>query len=292
MSKNAIVLGNFDGVHKAHAALIQTVCKRAGELGLNTVAYIFDRHPKTLLGGFAGNITTNWRKQALIKQLGIQTVHYEALTSELLATDPEDFVKNTLVKQFNAGAVGVGYDYRFGREGKGTPDILTALGGKYGFEVYVMPPMMKNGIPISSTTIREALRSGDIKLVNELSHAPYEISGRVTRGKRLGTKRGIPTVNVHFEDNMLLPKSGVYLSRTFIGDKEYGSITNIGVNPTVENTAPHTESHIIGYSGDLYGAVVRTWLLGFLREEKRFNSIEALYSQITQDIETAKRIFG
>lgn len=287
MKKNAVVLGNFDGVHKAHAALISETGRRARERDMNTLAFVFENHPREILGGFEGNILTNERKKEIILGLGAQSVIYEKFTTHFLNMEPETFARTVLAERLCAGLVGVGYNYSFGKKGEGTAELLLEYGRKYGFEVYIMPPMLHGDIVISSTSVRCALRAGDMNLVRELCGRPYAIFGKVEHGMQLGTKMGIPTANLYFGSNLAVPKSGVYVSRTIIGSKEYKSITNIGNNPTVNGDKTHAETHILGFSGEIYGEEIMCELCSFLREEIKFSSTEELMRRIKEDINIA-----
>ena len=289
MRKSAVVLGNFDGVHKAHAALIKNAVKVAGEKNLNAMAFMFDAHPKTVLGSFDKCIMTNDVKKEIIEGLGVQVV-CEPLTKKLLDTSAEDFAKEYLMEKLSADVVLVGYDYSFGKGAKGTPTQLSALGEKYNFSVRVMPRMCEDGIVISSTAIRDALLKGDIDLANRLMTKPYKIRGRVLHGKGLGKRIGIPTANIYFEKCLLIPRYGVYSGSAYIDGGKYRCITNIGTNPTFALSPAHAESFILDFEGDLYDREITVELHSFIREEKKFSGIGELMHQVALDIDTLKNI--
>ncbi len=284
--KKSIILGNFDGVHIAHKKLIESACQKG-----NSTAFIFDKHPSTLLGKSVPVIMPNSIKKEIIEDLGCQ-VHFEPLTSEILATEPESFVRDILCKNFAPDFVFAGYNYTFGKNGAGGADDLKAYGKKYGFSVEIIDEIKFMGKTVSSTLVRELLQNGDIESANKILSKPYRIRAKVTKGKKLGRTLGFPTINTEFEENLVIPAFGVYVSNTIIEGKAYKSITNIGTNPTVENAVPRAESYIFDFSEDLYGKTVDVILLKKLRDEKKFSGKEELMVAVKEDINTAKKFLN
>ncbi len=289
----AIALGNFDGVHKAHEALVRTMLHAAKQKGLQSVVYIFEPHPRMLLSPVMSPalLMTTPMKVRRLREIGTETVHLERRGVEILSLSPEEFVNNILAGELKAGFVTAGYNYRFGKYAAGDAERLRTLCRENGIECQIMDSVEADSAPISSTRLRTLLEEGNVREVNALSFAPYTVTGTVQEGKKLGREIGFPTLNIEFPGELLLPRRGVYISRTRIGDREYGSVTNIGQNPTVEQAVPRIESHLFDFSEDAYGMEAEITLLDFLRPERRFAGVEALKAQIRQDAEKTKLYF-
>ena len=265
-SPSSIALGFFDGVHIAH-------CKS------------FDASPMELLSvDRAKYITTNDEKKKLIATLGADT-EFLALSENLLSMEAETFVKEILVDEYNIKYAVCGYNYRFGKNGRGDTELLKKLGKQYGFQVTVCECETLHGESISSSRIRELISTGDISTANELLGRNFSLCGTVCEGKHLGRKLGFPTANVFFGESTVIPKNGVYKTLVTIGENSYTAITNTGVNPTVGGEALRTETYIPNFDGDIYGYEIKIEFLDFIREEKKFNSIEELKSQIRRDVD-------
>ena len=206
----------------------------------------------------------------------------------MLAMPPEDFVRDILAEKLCAQYVSVGYNFTFGKDGAGSAMMLKKLGEKYGIRVDVADNITFCAQNVSSSLLREYIALGEIEKANVLMTEPYAVCGRVCEGKHLGASWGIATANVELSDKLLIPKRGVYRTKTTIGDREYKSVTNIGVNPTVEHAKPRSETHIIDFSGDLYGKNIEVAFIEMMRPEIRFDSPDELIRQIKKDIEYVK----
>jgi len=282
--ETSIALGFFDGVHKAHKNIILSAVKKAGKENLEPIVLTFDKSPAEMLSPEnVCYIITPEEKKRICESLGAGISFLET-EKELLDKEPEDFVREYLVEKYKARHISCGYNYRFGKSGKGDPELLEKLSGKYGFTVEVSPCITKNGEEVSSSRIRTLIKNGYIKEANELLERSFSITGTVTPGKQLGTKMGFPTANVLIKEKMLSPKRGVYKTRTFVDEAEYSSVTNVGINPTVAKESLRAETYIGGYSGELYGKEIRIEFDAFIREERKFEDIEALKAQISEDI--------
>lgn len=290
----AIALGNFDGVHLAHAALIQRTAAYAKENALTSLVYVFEPHPKTLLcpGAEARLLMTAKTKARRLMEAGIESVHLERRGMEILSLSPEAFVEDILHKELGATYVTAGFNYRFGKKASGDAALLTALCNARGMVCRIMEPMEIDGKSISSTRLRSLLENGEIEAYNALSFAPYTVSGTVRKGKQLGRTIGFPTINIDIPKVLLLPKKGVYISRTYFDGKWYKSVTNIGQNPTVEAAPPRAESHLLQFSGDVYGKEAEVELLAFIRPEQKFQDLATLCKQIEKDITVTKQYFN
>lgn len=203
---------------------------------------------------------------------------------------PEDFVKDILVNNFNIKLAMAGFDYTFGYKGRGNADMLKKLGEKYNFRVIIIPPIKINDEIISSTLIRKYLAKGDMEKTFFLLGRHYSVTGVVKSGHRIGSRLGFPTANINPEDYLILPASGVYITKTSIDGKLYKSITNIGTAPTIKNEGNkvNIETHILDFNENIYEENIEVFFIKKIRDEKKFNNKEELIQQIKSDILMAK----
>ncbi len=290
---SAIALGNFDGVHKAHEALIRRMADRARREGLSSCAYVFTPHPRIqLCPSEAPNLLmTDSLKTRRLLEIGIDKVEGETRGMEILSLAPDRFVKQVLVEELDTKYVIAGFNYRFGKDASGDAELLKHLCQKYAITCEIMDSITYGGAPVSSTRIRKLLAEGKIEEVNALSFAPYTLTGRIQEGKKLGREIGFPTINIEIPRTLLVPRKGVYASRVRIGKDVYESVTNIGENPTVEHAVPRAESHLFDFSEEAYGQTAEITLLHFLRPEQQFSDVKALCAQIRRDIEKTRLYF-
>ncbi len=286
-----LTIGNFDGVHIGHRALIQKTAAVAKEMALPSVVWTFDKHPQSFFGAKdLLYLTGNSEKAAFIKEAGAD-MYYCASFAEYKDMDTAQFVKEALIGEFGVKAVLCGYDFSFGRGGVGTPKILEKLLAEYGIGLTVLPPVCHGGEPVSSTRLRAVIKTGDMETARALLGRAYSFYLPVCEGKRLGRAMGAPTVNQSIPKERAVPAYGVYASFCEIDGKLYPAVSNIGVKPTVSlGGAPLCETHILDYKGDLYGQRLWVHLYKRIRAEKRFDGIEALSAQIAADIEAARLI--
>lgn len=284
-SPSAIALGFFDGVHIAHRKIISLAVDYAKKNSLSPVALSFDASPMELLSDCRVKyLTTNEEKKNIIESLGADT-EFLPLSKELLSMEAETFVKEVLADKYNVKFAVCGYNYRFGRNGKGDTKLLQELGKQYGFEVMVCDCEILHGESVSSSRIRELISEGNIEPANELLGRSFSLSGTVCEGKQLGRKLGFPTANVFFNEHTVIPKNGVYKTLVTVGNDSYTAITNTGINPTVGGEALRTETYIPNFNRNIYGKEIKIEFLSFIREERKFDSIEELKLQIKQDID-------
>lgn len=284
-SSSAIALGFFDGVHIAHRKIISLAVDYAKKNNLSPIALSFDASPLELLSDCRIKyLTTNEEKQSIIESLGADT-EFLPLSRELLSMEADAFVKEILVDKYNIKYAVCGYNYRFGRNGKGDTTLLCQLGNQYGFEVKVCDCETLLGEGISSSRIRELISDGNIEPANELLGRNFSLSGIVCEGKQLGRKLGFPTANVFFNEHTVIPRNGVYKTLVTVENDSYTAITNTGINPTVGGEALRTETYIPDFNRNIYGKEIKIEFLSFIREERKFDSIEELKSQIKQDID-------
>lgn len=282
--KSAVALGFFDGLHLGHIEVIKQALTRK-----NLCSVIFTFNNKTKLPKFKErqNIISYDFKTELLEKIGADCI-FAPDFADLRDLSPEKFVEEILVKKLNAQFVACGYDFRFAKGGSADAEDLARICKEKGVEVSVVPAVRVEGEPVSSTAIRRLIKEGNVKRANELLGYELTYTLEVEHGKQNGRKMGFPTINQRIPEEMVIPKFGVYKSWTQIKGHSYPSITNIGIKPTIaldegEKRIPLTETHIIGFSGDLYGHKVRVSLREYMREEKRFDSTEQLAQQLERD---------
>lgn len=286
----ALAVGNFDGVHVGHQYLIKNLVQRAKEKSLIPSVMMFDPHPLYVLEREYAPclISTIEERSYHIKKLGVEDIILIEFNKEFSQLSAKDFIKDIVYKKLNTKLLIVGYDWRYGAKREGEFELAREMGEKLGFEVIPSSPYMVNGHIVSSTLIRRLLKEGNLKDVKIYLGRDYDIKRKVIKGKNLGSKIGFPTANIENTSNMCL-KEGVYAVR--VEDKYFG-VANYGKRPTVDNTLENIlEVHILDFNQNIYDKHIKIEFLGFLREEKKFESIEALKSQIQEDIRKAKEFF-
>jgi riboflavin kinase/FMN adenylyltransferase len=288
-----LTIGNYDGLHLGHRQIIERVKMRAVEISGTSMLMTFHPHPLSVLRSakLLGLITPVAVRKRLIEQAGIDVLLLLPFTEELRLTDPEEFVEELLVRKLGIKGLVVGYDFRFGKGGKGDTEMLDALSGRYGFFFEKVDPITLDGEKIGSNRIRKLIIEGDVKKSEAFLGRPYAIEGRVLRGFGRGAGIGFPTINVDTEYE-LIPKNGIYITEVRVDEKKYPSVTNIGYNPTFGNVARSVETFIIDYSSDLYGKEVTIFFHEQIRNEKKFDSVEALKERIEMDVEAARAYFA
>lgn len=285
----SIALGVFDGVHIGHQAVIGEAVNGV-EHGLLPIVFTFNMESQKPYNKLDQSIILTERvKLKKFEELGVDTV-LSIRFEEVKDQTPEDFVKEILINTLSAKRIVCGFDFRFGKNAAGTPALLQKLCEEAGVTLVVVPPMMEGGEPVSSTRIRTCLQEGSIVAANDLLGYDYTIELKVIDGFKNGRRLGFPTINQAFEKDQLVPRYGVYASRVTVDGKTYGGVTNVGVKPTVHGKrSPLAETFIIGLDADLYGKYVSVSLLEFLREERKFSSMEELAETVRQNIETVSR---
>lgn len=289
-----ITIGNFDGVHVGHQKIFKFLIKKAAEINGTSVVITFDPHPVRVL--YKDHplklITTTEDKIKLIERCGIDITICIPFTHEFASQEAEDFVKNVLVKKFNAKWIVVGYDYRFGKGRKGDAQLLKKLSKIYGFKVTVLRAYRREGKILSSTAVRNALLQGDIRQANRFLGRAYHIDGEVIKGAGRGSSiLGYPTANISPEQE-IIPKEGVYAVKVSLPEgKTFSGVANIGKNPTFGSDSLSYEVHILNFTDNLLGKKIRIHFLERIRNEKKFKSPQELKENITRDIEKAKKIF-
>jgi riboflavin kinase/FMN adenylyltransferase len=288
-----VALGNFDGVHLGHQAVMRRAVEEGRRRGARVVAATFDPHPRAILGPRMQPkllTTLELRREALLRY-GADEVRVIRFDQELSKKSPEEFVRDVLVGEIGAEAVVVGENFRFGHRAAGDVAELERLMRSYGAEVFavaVEDEVGKGGI--SSTRIRELVAQGEVGLAASLLGRPYVLRGEVAVGDRRGRILGFPTANVVPDQAVVVPARGVYAGFVRVGKALYPACTNVGLAPTFERGESRVEAYLIDFEGDLYGRVVDVSFVRRIRSEKRFSGVEELKEQIARDVEAARRI--
>ena len=291
--QRGVGLGNFDGVHAGHAALIRMLSAACRERHLRSMVYTFENHPSSVLWKDRTTplILDVEQKIEILKNSGVDELFLEHFDEAYAHTAAEAFVKQVIVDKLHEKLVVFGYDYTYGDHGKGTAEELISFGKQYGFEVLVVPPVTSylpstgEHVTVSSTILRKQIAAGRVGDFKALTGRYYSIPGRVEQGRKVGKSLGFPTANILPKEGFALPDFGVYATYTKTGGKRYPSITNIGNNPTFQNiTAVTIETYLLGFKGELYGHAIEVEFIRKIRGEVAFPTKEALSRQLQQDV--------
>ena len=292
----SLAIGVFDGVHRGHQMLIERAAAAAARRELRCLVLTFTQHPLTLLAPpYAPPALTSPREKArLIGRHGAQICAMIDFTVEFAATAPLEFLDRVVAETCRARHLVCGEDFRFGARGAGDIDLLRAQSGRLGYEVDVRAALQDGDQPIKSTRIRLCLYSGALEEANRLLGRPYTLAGRVVEGERRGRTIGFPTANLEPPARRLVPAGGVYAVRVRLHAEEAarGGMMNIGTRPTFGGERRTIEIHIFDFGGELYGVELEVMLLARVREERRFESVEALAAQLRADEETCRAMLG
>ncbi len=291
-----VALGMFDGVHMGHRALLASCAEMAKELNATPVAHSFTEHPRVFFGQDLGLLTENGERAAIIASLGVvpQLCPFDKATASL---EPEAYIRS-IAARYDLRGVVAGENHRFGAGAKGDSSLLRHMAEELGFAIRLLQPVFYQGEPVSSSRIRSALLAGDIETANAMLGMPYFFRGTIAPNKRIGTRIGFPTINLD-PGRKIVPKYGVYAAEVRFGvelDSEGAAllgVCNVGHRPTVEQEAKaNVETHVLSEVGERYGQMATVSLRRMIREERRFETLEALRDQITRDREEAKRFFS
>jgi riboflavin kinase/FMN adenylyltransferase len=288
----AVTVGNFDGVHRGHQALVSAAVARARETGGLATVLTFDPHPARVLdpARAPAALTTLAQKEEILGDLGMDVLAVLPFDASVAALSPEAFARTVLQGTLGARDVVIGESFRFGRGREGDARGLVALGQRLGFSVHALPAVLERGSPVSSSRVRDELVGGDVSAARSLLGRPYFVDAVVVRGDGRGRAIGVPTANLEPE-NEILPAQGVYAGRCRIaGGRGHAAVVNLGHRPTFGGGQVTLEAHLIDFEGDIYGARVRLEFHGRLRGEQRFDSASALVARIRQDVAEARAL--
>lgn len=285
--KPGVGLGNFDGLHIGHMTLINTLISECKFNGLDSLIYTFTKHPENILRKklFTPLLTTEEKKTELLKSTPLNHLYFDEFDEEFSRISPENFVKNILVERLGIKLAVAGFDYRFGYKGEGDGNLLKELGKIYNYKVIIIPPVQIDGEIISSTLIRNTISKGNMDKVFKLLGRHYSVSGKVEKGRNIGSTIGFPTANIHPEDYLILPQDGVYITKTLVDGQLHNSITNIGNNPTFGKLEKVSlETHLLDFNKNIYNECIEVFFISKIRGEKKFRNKQELIVQINKDI--------
>ncbi|MBM7854443.1 riboflavin kinase/FMN adenylyltransferase [Desulfohalotomaculum tongense] len=290
--RNIVVgLGNFDGVHIGHQKLITKVVDTARSINGTATIFTFNPHPLAVLDpkNDPPKLLSQQNKEKIMGKLGVDVILSIPFNYQFAKIEPEDFIKKVLHQQMGVCDVVVGYNFSFGRKGRGTADTLRQYAEKYRYTLHVIPPVTIGEQVVSSTVIRKMLLAGDVETAAKLlGYLPF-VQGVVVTGDRRGNAIGFPTANINLNSKTLAPANGVYSVHVEINGETYLGVANIGRKPTFNKTGGtrNLEVHLLDFSGNIYGQLITVKFLRRLRSEQRFNSVNELICQIEQDIQMA-----
>lgn len=282
---SAVAIGKFDGIHRGHQSLLRHVLEQK-DRGLQAVVFTFDPSPAALFSGEnLPELTTKREKRRLFEEMGIDVLIEFPLDFATAAMEPEEFIEKVLAGQMKTAYIAAGADLSFGNRGRGDAALLERMAGQFGYRAEMIEKVCLEGVEISSSYVREVVKSGDMERAERLIGEAYSVCGVVAHGKKLGRRLGMPTVNLLPEKEKLLPPYGVYFSEVSVGERVYKGITNIGCKPTVndENQAG-VETYLYDFAQDIYGKEITVRLFSFHRPEKKFESVDDLKKQMAADI--------
>ena len=287
-----LTIGNFDGVHLGHQALLADLIRLARQDNTRSVLLSFSPNPKVFFSGEKGfYLSTPGEKTALLSRLGIDDVLIIAFERKLANMAATDFMAE-LTRRINLKGLVVGEDFVFGHNRQGTTEVLAEFCGKHGIPFVVFPELMMDGEPVSSTRIRRALNDGKVDEARRLLGRPYAMCAKVISGEQIGKSIGVPTANLELDPDKFLPKRGVYATIAHLREKDYPAVTNVGVRPTFsEQEIVSVETLILDFNDDIYGEELRVEFIQCLRPEQKFDSVQALTQQIEKDKLITRRIF-
>ena len=294
--KPVLTVGTFDGVHIGHQKILTKLINDAKAINGSSVLLTFYPHPRLVLN--SDNeiklITTLKEKEILLAEAGLDYLIVLPFSKEFAAQSPEDYIKNVLVDRIGIFKIVIGHDHKFGKERKGDIDLLINSANKYHYEVEEIPVLEIDHINVSSTKIRNAILSGDIKTADLYLNKPFQLNGIIGKGKQIGRTIGFPTANmINVDNHKIIPKKGVYAGYVTVKGEQFMGMMNIGNNPTVsiDSAKISIEIHILHFNMEVYEQAISFDFVSYLRDELKFNSIDQLKQQLLLDAkETQERL--
>ena len=294
--ERVIALGFFDGVHLGHAALLRRTVEEAAARGVTPAVFTFDRVPKEVITGIPCPLINSPedRKSLLRRMFGIEDVIMVPFDDEMRTTAWDDFVTRILVGRYHAVHLVAGHDHHFGHKNQGSPELLMEKCAQLGLGCDIIPKVEVSGITVSSTYIRRLVELGQVDRANQYLGHPHVLTQEVRHGRRIGHTIGIPTVNLTAPPHVLVPSHGVYATKVTLPDgSSYLGVTNVGTRPTVANGSDITvETWLLDFDGDLYGQTIQVEFYHHIRDEVRFDSLDALKNQIQADAQSTRDYFA
>lgn len=280
-------MGSFDGVHLGHRKILERVVETAREINGTSVLVTFDKHPRKVLNNTSGELkllTTPDERREIFESIGIEHLVCLSFDTKLAATEAGDFIREFFVKKLKAARIITGYGHRFGKGGKGDHDLLVSESRKYGYIAEMIPMQDIQQNMISSTLIREHLESGYVEMANRYLGYSYSLTGKVVHGSSTGKRIGFPTANINpSHPEKLIPADGVYAVHVMVNKEKFPGMLNIGFRPTFNSSEKTIEVHIINFRKEIYDDTITITFEHRLRDEKKFESVDALIEQLTID---------
>ena len=296
MTSNIATIGNFDGLHLGHQQILSTMQEEGNNQGLKKLIIFTEPHAQEFFAEAVGLDSEKpprifpWQEKVRrMNELGVDFGFFLKFNNQLRSTTPEDFLEKILLR-LNIKKLIIGDDFRFGANREGDFELLKNWGKENSIEVAKTETYKVNGERVSSTRIREALTKDKFEIASKLLGRPFAYSGKVVYGNQLGAQLGIPTANLWLPKNKL-PISGVYIVKSFLGNKEFKGIANMGIRPTIGGESPVLEVHLLNFSENIYGKKLTVEFIKKVREEKKFKNLDVLKDQIFKDISTAESYF-
>ena len=293
LDRPVVAIGNFDGVHRGHRAVIGTAMERAAAANRPAMVLTFEPHPRSFFQPDAPSfqLTSEAAKLRLLAATGLDGAVVLSFDAELANLSAEDFVERILVDRLAISGAVIGFNFHFGKERRGSPEFLVGQGAQHGFSVDVVEPFVLQGQGVSSGAVRAALSAGHIAEANDLLGYPWFITAQVVHGDKRGRTLGYPTANIRLDKNCGL-KHGIYAVRVGLGGALYDGVASFGRRPTFDNGAVLLEVFLFDFSGDLYGAALDVAFIGWIRPEMKFDDADALIRRMDQDSSQARHILG
>jgi len=287
-----LTIGAFDGVHLGHQHLIRSAVESAQAGHRRSALVTFFPHPSVVLGRAEPfYLTSNEEKLEQLERLGLDMAVIVEFTTETTHIRAAEFV-NLLIENLSIREMWIGHDFALGYKREGNATFLKAMGIERGYSVRTMEPVLLDGQPVSSSRIRTALQAGDMRQANASLGRPFQLTGQVVRGAQRGHKLGVPTANLAVWADHAVPRNGIYACCAHVNDTPYDAVTNIGTRPTFDNGARTIEAHLLDFDGDLYGQTMSLDIIEFQRPEEKYNTVEALITQMREDIRNARNILA
>ncbi|MET1047894.1 MAG: bifunctional riboflavin kinase/FAD synthetase [Hyphomicrobium sp.] len=290
---SAVAIGNFDGVHRGHRALIAEAQARAGEKDALASVMVFEPYPREFFqpADVHFRLTPLMRKLAIFKNLGLDVAFVEPFNAELAALSAEDFIERVIVAGLGASHVVIGYDFYFGHKRGGNPELMLRAGEELGFGVTVMPPVAEAGEPFSSSAVRLYLAQGDVKGAAHMLGDAWRVAGKVVGGAKRGTGMGYPTANLPMPKGTTLGH-GIYAVRAYFDGVGHDAAAYLGTRPTFDDGMPVLEFFLFDFDGDLYGRDMEVEFVDFIRPDRKFHSVDELIAQMDKDIAAVKQVLA
>ncbi|MFR0019059.1 MAG: bifunctional riboflavin kinase/FAD synthetase [Paraclostridium sp.] len=285
VENTVVTIGNFDGIHKGHIKLIKEAVKEAKTKNYKSVVFTFENHPmRYFRADSIKHIITNEEKIKIFEGLGVDIVFMIPFDEYMTKISATDFVKTILHEKLKCKMVIVGHDFTFARNKEGNASLLESLGEDYNMKVKVIEPIKIKGRRVSSSYIRNLINDGNVSEIKDFLGRNYFLEGEVIHARKIGRTIGFPTANLKAEDKLIIPKNGIYAVKVYVKNKVYYGATNIGYNPTVNGKVLSIETNIIDFDEEIYGEIIRVEFLDRIRDEKKFNSLDELKSQLRKDV--------